>query len=108
MAETYNTEDKFCEKCGSVYRNFCVECERRALPEEMALLMNKYGMTQDRLVKELATFIVGGECNLAALKIALGMRGMSAPQKVEAVVEDKGATDASKLAAVLAKLNSRK
>ena len=87
--------------------NFCVECKRRERAEQTEVFMDKYGLTDEALVSTLAGFIVAAEPNLGAVKVALGMKGMIAPQKVEATVEEKG-TDASKLAAVLAKLAAHK
>lgn len=108
MQDSYSTGEKFCEKCGSTYLNFCVECERRALPEKIMVLLNQFGLTDEVAIGKLAGFILGEEPLFAAVKLLLGMKGMTAPQKVEATVEEKGSTDVSKLATVLAKLANRK
>jgi len=106
--DSYSTEAKFCEKCGSVYLNFCVECERRALPEKIVMLMNKFGLTDEVAIAKLAGFILNDEPLFAAVKLLLGMKGMTAPTKVEATVEEKGGTDIGKLASVLGKLAARR
>ena len=97
---------KFCTKCGSVYYNFCVECRRRELPEKLEVLMDKFGLTDDTLIQKLAGLILEGEINFSALKLAIGMKGLAAPTKVEAVIENKE-NDASRLADIITKLSAK-
>jgi hypothetical protein len=101
LSDLYN----ICERCGRAYINFCVVCAKADREEMVEELMEKYGLTIDRLIHELSGQVLT-EKNLAALKLAIELRDMKPATKADITSDRKplGIDDDVK-ARILSKIN---
>jgi hypothetical protein len=70
-----------CHQCGGTFINFCVSCEKQRREEVVEELMEKYSLTLDNLIADLASQIKEG--NFPALKLAIELRSMKPPQRTD-------------------------
>lgn len=100
-----NSENvSICDKCGQPYLNFCVACAKVTREELVENLMDQYGMTVDRLVKELCDHVLIDR-NFAALKTAIELKSMKPATKTDITSGGKPLeVDANARTRLLAKL----
>jgi hypothetical protein len=79
---------KVCDHCGSFYLNFCLHCKKAGIEERVHEIMDRYQLTEDRLIKILADHISEG--SFPALNLAIAMKEMKPAGKSEVKVEAGG------------------
>lgn len=100
---------KTCTECGTKYQYLCVHCRQMIRQEGVEFLMDKYGLTDDRLIEELANHVIGKESGPALFK-AINMKGMGSADKVEVGGPDGGPiaiSDPGRIASILARSYAR-
>ena len=99
---------KICQKCGALYINFCIHCEKRGIGERVWELMSRFGLNEEELIRILADQVHDGK--FAALSLAIAMRDMKPAEKHEVDIEDGQKLNDAKRGIVnlLSKLAGRK
>jgi hypothetical protein len=77
-----------CDKCGSLYLNFCLHCKKAGIEERVYEIMERYQLNEDRLIKILADHISEG--SFPALNLAISMKDMKPAAKSEVKVSPGG------------------
>lgn len=72
---------KVCPECGRMYFNWCIYCQSQKEVESIPQTMEKFGLSVDNLVLELANQISNN--SFPALNLAFNLRGINVPRKVE-------------------------
>lgn len=71
-----------CENCGQPYLNFCVSCAKQTREELVEDLMDKYGLSIEKLITELSEHILVDR-NFSALRTAIELRSMKPATKAD-------------------------
>mgnify|MGYP001198446917 FL=1 len=110
MGRNFNDEEfNYCEKCGSLFINFCVKCYQQGAYERTVNLMEKHGLTEDNMIRILTEHVVN-DGNFSALSFAINLRGMKGGQKAaETSAEPTEFNEAKqRIASVIASIVKRK
>jgi len=93
-----------CGKCGSLFLNFCLICEKAGLAERVWEIMGRHNLKEDNLIKMLADHIAEG--SFPALNLAITMRDMKPSVKSETTIIPGGEISEAKdrIASLLARL----
>jgi hypothetical protein len=73
---------KVCPHCGRNYFNWCTYCQSQQEIEDVPKVMEKFGLTTDNLVAELANHINNFN-SFPALNLAFNLRGLNLSKRVE-------------------------
>ncbi len=100
-------EFKVCDRCGSLYIRLCIHCEKLGIEERTWELLERFGLTEEKLVEALAKSVKDG--NFPALNLAITMRDMKpADRHVVAMDEGKKIKDVKeRLGLILNRLSKR-
>lgn len=81
MADNINTGMRDCPDCGRRYFNWCTYCQAQKEIESVPQMMDRYGLSTDNLVAELASQI--SQNSFPALSLAFNLRGINVTKRVE-------------------------
>jgi hypothetical protein len=70
-----------CPDCGRQYFNWCIYCQAQKEVETIPQTMEKFGLSIDTLILELANHI--GQNSFPALDLAFKLRGINVSKRVE-------------------------
>ena len=70
-----------CPDCGRKYFNWCVYCMAQQEVESVPQLMEKWGLSTDNLIQELAYHV--SQNSFPAVSLALSLRGIGVTKRVE-------------------------
>lgn len=72
---------RVCPDCGRQYFNWCIYCQAQKEVESIPQTMEKFGLSVDNLVLELANQINAN--SFPALNLAFNLRGINVPKRIE-------------------------
>jgi hypothetical protein len=72
---------RVCSECGRQYFNWCIYCQSQKEIESIPQIMEKFGLSTDNLVLELAHQI--SQNSFPALNLAFNLKGINITKRVE-------------------------